>query len=141
MQGTEFRLVGHLEQPELLRQALAERLWQSDWYRRQDLTTYSSLIVRRPVLAILPDRSLLVTSTMLLADALNLFVETSFMPELPESAFEQLIASDFEQRVVELFRGQGFRAGPVTLSGVRCPKRTRRASGQTSKTSAAGCAP
>lgn len=125
MSKTGFAVPRNIEHPHLLAQALLDRQWEVGWYRRQDPDIYPSLVNRRPVIGILSDQSLSVTSPALLMDALNHFVETSFMPEqpstgapLPESAFEQLVAFQFEQRVVELFREVGFRAGAVTRAGV-----------------------
>jgi hypothetical protein len=117
-------LVSGSARSQLLQEAVRELFWEPAWYRKRVAECPSDMIVERPVVRVVPETDVFVTSLPMVADSLNWFVEASVLnyPDvggvrLSDGTFRRLVSEPFERSVTELFRSFGFSAGQVTQSG------------------------
>lgn len=109
----------------LTQEIVQDTFWTKDWMKSQSDERYSSLIVERPLLRITPGGDY-ATSSALIGDSVNYFIEEQIMDYpgrsprivLPPSVFKEAVSEPFENRVISEFRKNGFLAGHVTEGGI-----------------------
>lgn len=109
----------------LTQETVQDTFWTKNWVKSQNDERYSNLIVERPLLRITPYGDY-ATSSVLIGDSINYFIEGQIMKytgrspliSLPPSVFKEAVSEPFENRVINEFRQNGFLAGHVTEGGV-----------------------
>lgn len=101
--------------------------WRKDWYKKRitgDAFDLNNMIVERPVLRVTNQQGIYATSSILIADSINWFVESSVLNyqglggvSLPSQIFKKDISERFENQVCDTFRKHNFLAGVVNEKG------------------------
>lgn len=94
--------------------SIQDTFWTKDWMKSQSDERYSSLIVERPLLRITPGGDY-ATSSALIGDSVNYFIEEQIMDYpgrsprivLPPSVFKEAVSEPFENRVISEFDYSG----------------------------------
>jgi hypothetical protein len=96
--------------------------WQPDWYNIRVKDYPSNMLVERPVLRI--DNKTFATSVLTIIDSINCFVENSVFScteyggaLISREAFRIHISQPFEQEVIGLCQGAGWKASVVSKKG------------------------
>jgi len=109
---------------DLIQAAVHELFWDRNWYFRTCDERPANMLVERPGVTISVNPKLHSTSSLLVGDSLNSFIESAInlsprsQVRLSDNVFRELISEPFEESVIELFRVHGFLAGRVSPKGV-----------------------
>lgn len=108
----------------LLQQSVQDLFWTKRWYAARIREDARNMIVERPVLRLIPDSELFLTSVSNIVDSITWFVEASILDykgfggaPLPAEIFERMVSKPFEDEVRELFAENGYVVGSVTDRG------------------------
>jgi hypothetical protein len=99
--------------------------WKKTWFGIQSPGQYRNLIVDRPALRVSSSPPLFCTSSVLVGDSINSFVEgcvcryrSARDAHLHPKSFQSLLSEPFEEEIRKLFEQVGFRVGRVTKNGL-----------------------
>jgi hypothetical protein len=110
---------------DLIEASARAMIWNKDWVRQRIGSNARNMIVERPIIQLPSGAQLFVTTSMLIADSFNWFVEASVFRyydiggvPLSQVVFDRLVSRKFEKDIINIFLSYGFKAGSVTSSGV-----------------------
>jgi hypothetical protein len=110
-----------------IQQYIKNIFWRRDWYKTRiagSAFDMNNMIVERPVLRITNQQGIYATSSILIADSINWFIESSVLNyqglggiPLSNLVFKKHISAHFENQVCDSFRIHHFLAGLVNGKG------------------------